>query len=109
MTSTETDRLIHQFIGGDATGIAARAEHTEDPALLVAAALLHPARSGLLTRAAAAAQTTRDRQLVAIAEAHLAGDADRVNTLARDHLVDHPDNILVAWIAGGALTSQKEI
>ena len=109
MTPTETDRLIHQFIGGDATGIAAQAEHTDEPAVLVAAALLDPARSGLLTRAAAAANTTRDRQMVAIAEAHLAGDADRVNTLAREHLVDHPDNVLVAWIAGGARTPHKEI
>jgi hypothetical protein len=45
------------------------------------------------------AATTRDRQVVAIADAHLAGDADRVDALARDHLVDHPDSILVAWIA----------
>ena len=48
--------------------------------------------------------TTRDRQLVAVAAAHLAGDPDRVDALARDHLVDHPDSILVAWIAGAART-----
>ena len=45
------------------------------------------------------AGTTRDRQVVAIAAAHLAGDSDRVDALARDHLVDYPDSILVAWIA----------
>jgi hypothetical protein len=109
MTPTEIDRLIHRFVGGDATGIAAGAEHTEEPALLVAAVLLDPARPGLLIRAAAAAKTTRDRQLVAIAGAHLAGDVDRVHTLAREHLADHPDNVLVAWIAGGARTPAKEI
>ena len=36
---------------------------------------------------------------MAIASAHLAGDRDRVDALARDHLVDYPDSILVAWIA----------
>ena len=46
--------------------------------------------------------TTRDRQLVAIAAAHLDGDHDRVHTLARDHLADHPDHLLVAWIAATA-------
>ena len=76
--------------------------------MLVAAALVGPAAPDLLARAAAPAVTTRDRQLVAIAAAHLAGDADRVDVLARDHLADHPDNLLVAWIAG-ATRSPKEI
>ena len=53
----------------------------------------------LLDRAAGVATTTRDRQVVAIAVAHVAGDADRVDVLARDHLVDHPDSVLVAWIS----------
>ena len=48
------------------------------------------------------AATTRDRQLVAIATAHLRGERDLVDALARDHLVDHPDNVLVAWIAGAS-------
>jgi hypothetical protein len=37
---------------------------------------------------------------VAIAIAHQRGDGDLVDALARDHLVDHPDSVLVAWIAG---------
>jgi hypothetical protein len=32
----------------------------------------------------------------------LAGDHDLVNALARDHLADHLDHLLVAWIAAGA-------
>jgi hypothetical protein len=36
---------------------------------------------------------------VAIATAHLRGERELVDALARDHLVDHPDNVLVAWIA----------
>ena len=48
------------------------------------------------------AATTRDRQVVAIAAAHLRGERDLVDALAREHLVDHPDNVLVAWIAGAS-------
>ena len=48
------------------------------------------------------AVTTRDRQLVEIASAHLRGDADRVEDLARDHLSDHPDSVLVAWITSAS-------
>ena len=51
------------------------------------------------------AATTRDRQLVVIATAHLRGERDLVDALARDHLVDHPDNVLVAWIAGRSLNA----
>ena len=70
-----------------------------DPAVLVAAALHAADGDALLARAAAAATTTRDRQLVAIAAAHLRGEHDVVDALARDHLVDHPDSVLAAWIA----------
>jgi hypothetical protein len=36
---------------------------------------------------------------VAITAAHLAHDVDRLDALVRDHLADHPDSILAAWIA----------
>ena len=75
---------------------------------LVAAALFASDPDGLMARAADMATTTRERQLVAIAAAHLRGDSDLVDALARDHLVDHPDNVLVAWIAG-ASHSTKEL
>ena len=68
--------------------------------ILVAASLCAPDGERLLARATAVAATTRDRQLVAIAGAHLRGEADVVDALARDHLVDHPDSVLAAWIAG---------
>ena len=55
--------------------------------------------AGFLARAAKNAATTRDRQLVALATAHLDDDADLLDALVRDHLSDHPDNILAAWIA----------
>ena len=73
----------------------------DDPVLLVATALLAAVdRDRLMARAGELAATTRDRQLVAIATAHLCGDDDLVDALARDHLVDHPDSVLVAWMAG---------
>ena len=55
-----------------------------------------------MARAGGVAVKTRDRQLVAIATAHLRGERDLVDALARDHLVDHPDNVLVAWIAAAS-------
>jgi hypothetical protein len=102
---TDTDLLIRRLIGGDqgaAVRIVDLARNTDEPILLVAAALIDPATPGLLARATALASTTRDRQLTAIAAAHLDGDADRVNTLARDHLADHPGSLLVAWIAANS-------
>ena len=110
MTPAETDRLIRHLIGGDAYAmgvILLGAETSDDPVVLVAAALIELQRPDLLHRAAAVARSTRDRQLVAIAAAYLAGDDDRVDALARDHLVDHPDHLLVAWIAGGAGDSPR--
>lgn len=97
--------LLLRLIGGDTTArgeILASAGTSDSPALLVAAALVTEqprAATGFLTRAATHAATTRDRQLVALAAAHLSDDADLLDALVRDHLADHPDNILAAWIA----------
>ena len=102
---TDTDLLIRRLIGGDraaAARITDRARTSDEPVLLVAAALLDPSTPELLARATARASSTRDRQLTAIAAAHLAGDGERVDALARDHLADHPDNLLVAWIAANS-------
>jgi hypothetical protein len=99
------EHLLHQLVVGDAAAIAAivAASHTSDePLILVAAALFAADADGLMARARGLAATTRDRQLVAIAAAHLRDERDLVDALARDHLVDHPDNVLVAWIAGAS-------
>lgn len=53
----------------------------------------------LLARARAGAESARDRQLVALTAAHLEGDDDRFDALVRDHLADHPDDVVAAWIA----------
>jgi hypothetical protein len=100
--TADPDNVIHQLVvGGDAAiaEIIERAQTSDDVTTMVAAAMFAPVPGELLHRAAGVATTTRDRQVVAIAIAHLAGDADRVDALARDHLVDHPDSVLVAWIS----------
>lgn len=99
---TEPANLIHQLAVGDAAAVAEiveRAHASADVTTLVSAALFAPDSTDLLQRAAAHAKTTRDRQLVAIAVAHVAGDVDLVDALARDHLTDHPTSVLVAWIS----------
>ena len=106
--TTDPHQLFRGFIAGTAGTTDALVEAactSRDPALLVAAALVPPGRPELLVRAAAAALCTRDRQLVAVASAHLRGDHDRALLLARDHLADHPDAVLVAHIA--ALSTRR--
>lgn len=102
----EPENVIHQLAVGGAAAIARiveRAGTSGDVTTVVAAALFAPAgRDDLMARAEALATTTRERQLVAIAAAHLVGDADRVEDLARDHLADHPDGVLVAWISSAS-------
>jgi hypothetical protein len=98
----DTDRLVRRMIGGDKAShaqILECARTTTSAELLVAAALVTD-QPAFLGRASQNATTTRDRQLVAIATAHLHDDADLLDALVRDHLSDHPDNLLVAWIAG---------
>jgi hypothetical protein len=95
--------LLHELVVSDGEAIAAIVEasrDSDDPRILVAASVLAPDAERLLARAATAATTTRDRQLVAIAAAHARGEREVVDALAREHLVDHPDSVLAAWIAG---------
>ncbi|MEA2143434.1 MAG: hypothetical protein QOI64_1864 [Solirubrobacteraceae bacterium] len=105
MPPTRPEQLLHRLVVGDAaatTAIVEASRSSDDPTILVAAALFAADRAGLMARAERLAATTRDRQLVAIATAHLRGERDVVDALARDHLVDHPDHVLVAWIAGAS-------
>jgi len=111
MTGNGVDLAIRQAIGGDRAAISwltAYADTMDDPLVIVMAALLEqqPKR---LRRADAVAVTTRDRQVVAIARAHLAGESDLVDALVRDHLADFPANLIVAWIAADALDPPSSI
>jgi hypothetical protein len=98
-------QLLRRLVTGDDAAIAAIVEASQtsdDPLILVTAALFAPDGDGLLVRAEGLASTTRDRQLVAIAAAHRRGEGELVDALARDHLVDHPDSVLAAWIAAAS-------
>jgi hypothetical protein len=98
----DIDILLRHLIGGDpaaAEHIRDRATGTDVPALLVAAAVITAHPEDLHARAAGFAVSTRDRQLVAVATAHLGGDTQLLDVLVREHLSDFPDNILAAWIA----------
>ena len=109
MSPTLPQHLLHRLAVGDAAAIAAIVEASrtsddaDDPDR--GGAVRATDRDALLARAGRMAATTRDRQLVVIATAHLRGERDRVDALARDHLVDHPDNVLVAWIADRSLNA----
>ena len=97
--------LVRQLIVGDGAlrdDVLQHARTSEEPLDLVVAALTHPTEAGLLVRALRLASSARDRQVVAIASAFLAGENDRVQALAREHLLDHPDSVLVAWLAASA-------
>ncbi|GJF02522.1 MULTISPECIES: hypothetical protein [Pseudonocardia] len=108
MTAADrTDALVRGLVAGDDRAIGelrALSATSEDVTVLVATALVGPGWPALLDRAAAAAADLRGRQLVAIARAHLTGDDDRARLLARDHLAEHPETLLVAHIAAGATT-----
>jgi hypothetical protein len=109
MTDDSAQTVIRQAIGGDTAAnpwILAQADTTESPVVIAMAALLER-RPGSLDRALVAASTSRDRQVVEIARAHLHGNNDLVDALARDHLVDFPDSLIVAWIASDALERSR--
>jgi hypothetical protein len=98
----DSEALLWRLIGGDAAAVCEiREKATADTSasMLVAAALVSDGSDELIARAAAVATSTRDRQLVALAAAHLDGDDELLDVLVRDHLADHPDNVLAAWIA----------
>jgi hypothetical protein len=94
-------RLLRRLVGGDPSAVdrvLALAPGSESASLLVAAALLS-GDATYVARATALAGTVRERQLVSLADAHLRGDTELLDVLVRDHLADHPDHLLAAWIA----------
>jgi hypothetical protein len=101
------DDIVRHAIGGDAVAVEWIATHagTSDHALVLVMAAVLTRDPGPLDQARVLATTSRHRQIVEIASAHLAGRREQVDALARDHLVDHPDSLLVAWIAAGAVVS----
>ncbi len=105
MAHPDPHELVRQLIVGDgvvADAVLERTGTSDEPLALVVAALTRPADTGLLVRALRLASSPRDRQVIAVASAFLAGETERVQALAREHLLDHPDSVLVAWLAASA-------
>lgn len=103
MTADHLDATIRRAIGGDPVAIdelVAAAPASGDARVITMAALLTGDVTDL-ARARTVARTSRSRQIVAIARAHLDGDRELVDALARDHLVDYPDSLIVSWVAAG--------
>lgn len=95
------EATIRRAIGGDQEkidAVLAGATRCEDARIVALAAVL-ASRSDWMARAQTLAVTSRDRQMVAIGASHLSGDLRMAQLLARDHLCDHPDSLMVAWIA----------
>lgn len=95
------DATIRRAIGGDDRAIdtvLAGAINSDDARIVAMAAVL-ALRTDWIARAERLAVTSRDRQMVAISACHVSGDHGLVQLLARDHLSDHPDSLIVAWIA----------
>jgi hypothetical protein len=98
------DLVIRQAMGEDQHAIAwllNESSNTTSISILVMAAVFAK-DPHLLVLARQRAERTRDRQLVEIVRAYFVGDTALVDALARDHLVDFPDSLIVAWIAAGA-------
>jgi hypothetical protein len=104
MPAASRQQLIDQLIRETTASSGAR----PDVSVLVAAALLAASTPDLLAEAMRVATTTADRQFVAIAAAHLAGDHDRVDTLARDHLLDHQPRPVLVWIVNQSLDTATD-
>jgi hypothetical protein len=95
-------RLLHRLVGGDpdaVTEVLARAGTTDSASVLVAAAML-TRDTHHLDRATKIAVSVRERQLVVLADTYLRGNSDLLDVLVREHLAEHPDHLLAAWIAG---------
>lgn len=102
---TERTALILRLVAGDPDAVAevlAQTATTRSASVLVVAAMVSR-DAGHLDRAAEVATDPRERRLVVLARTHLAGDAALLDALVRDHLADHPDHLLAAWIAGRPL------
>lgn len=98
---TPEPTLVLRLVGGDPAArqeVVAALPTSTAIEVLVAGAVI-TGDDAPLTRAAGLATAARDRQLVALAAAHLAGRADLFDALVRDHLATYPDHLLAAWIA----------
>jgi hypothetical protein len=93
--------VIARLVGGDPLApvlIRAAAEgHPRSFAALSALAIIDGDPDGV-RRAQRLARTRRERQHGAVIEEYLTGASDRARLLAREHLAEFPDDIVISWL-----------
>jgi DNA-binding GntR family transcriptional regulator len=91
-------RLVGEDPLAPAILAASLADHPDSLALHVALAIVVEPADELLVRAHQLATTRRDRQHLAVVEGWLRSDRDRARLLAREHLSEFPDDLVVSWL-----------
>lgn len=107
MSDPSTTLLVHaaiaRLVGDDPLApviLAAIAmEHPESFAVHAALALVIESFDEALLYAQQLASDRRERQHLAIVTSYLHGDYPRTSLLAREHLAEFPDDIVVSWLA----------
>jgi hypothetical protein len=94
---------IARFVGEDPLApviLAAVAKECPDSfAVHAALALVAEAFEDVLLRAKELSSGRRERQHLAVVSCFLQSDVARARLLAREHLAEFPDDIVVSWLA----------
>ena len=94
---------IARLIGGDPLAIdllrSAMRAHRDDAEIHAALAAVVEDPEAALSLAQERAITRRERQFVAIVAEHRLGDHGRCRLLARQHLAEFPDDVLISWLS----------
>ena len=81
---------------------AAADEHPDSFEAAAAVALVATNPAQHLQRALDMAHSRRERQHVGVIAVWQAGDHDRATILAREHLAEFPDDLVISWLVGQA-------
>ena len=90
-----------RLMGGDPLAAdlirSAAIAHPHRPEIHAMEALVAVDPEPSLTRARELALTRRDRQHIAIIAEHVHGHVERCRLLARHHLAEFPDDVIISW------------
>lgn len=95
---------LARLVGGDPLAAvlldAAARHHPTSFAVHAALAATGAGDAGTMARARALAATRRERQHLAVIEAWQGDDHERGRLLAREHLAEFPDDLVISWLVG---------
>lgn len=101
-TPSLVEAAIVRLVGGDPLApVLVGAAVLDDPDSFAAHAALALVRQSFdepLRDARRLASSRRDRQHLAVVECWLLGDVARARVLAREHLAEFPDDVVVSWL-----------